>query len=68
MKIITDYSKLVELRVKKGLYQADIARSAGVTKQAIYAIEKGKMNPTAPLAAKIAEVLGVEFDSLFTIQ
>ena len=67
VKIKTDRFKLSELRINQGMQGTDLARKAGVTKQNIYAIEKGRTNPTPALAKKLAEIFGVPFDNIFTL-
>lgn len=52
-------------REAAGLTQADLARSVGVTRQTLLAIEQGKYSPTLELAFQIARVFGVALDDLF---
>lgn len=67
VKIKTNCFKLSELRIRQGMLGTDLARRAGVTKQNIYAIEKGRTNPTPSLAKKITEILNVPFDNIFSL-
>lgn len=48
-----------------GLTQAELARTIGVTRQTLIAIEQGKYSPTLELAFQIARAFGVGIDELF---
>lgn len=67
MKIVTDYLKLSEVRIRKGMKIIDLAAKAGVSKESIYSIEKGRHNPSPAIANKLAEVLSVPYDDIFSI-
>lgn len=56
--------KLHRLRRERGLTLADIADALGVSKPTVWAWEKGKARPIPERLAAIAEVLGVEPESL----
>lgn len=45
--------------------QQDLAKKAGVTRQTIAAIEKGKYSPTLELAFRIADVFGARLEDVF---
>ena len=47
--------------------QAELAARAGVTRQAISAVETGKAVPTTPVALCIARVLGRRVEDLFRL-
>jgi putative transcriptional regulator len=47
--------------------QEELARRAGVSRQTIIAIEKGKYNPSVGLALRIARVFGVAVDEVFSL-
>ena len=47
--------------------QQDLANAVGVTRLTIHSIEKGKFNPSALLALKIACFFKVKFEVLFYI-
>ncbi|MBD3226302.1 MAG: helix-turn-helix domain-containing protein [Caldithrix sp.] len=47
--------------------QQILAEKTGVTRQTIIAIEKGSFNPSVKLALKIARILGVSVEQLFTL-
>ncbi len=52
-------------REAAGLTQAELARTIGVTRQTLIAIEQQKYSPTLELAFQIARVFGVGLDALF---
>jgi len=67
LKIKTDRAKLAELRIRKGVSIADLAKKVGVSKESIYAIEKGRFNPSPATAKKIAEELDIPYDDIFSL-
>ncbi len=52
-------------REAAGLTQADLARTLGVTRQTLIAIEQGRYSPTLELAFQIARAFGMPLDDLF---
>ena len=54
-------------RVRAGLSQGELARRAGVTRQAVGAIEAGRVAPTMGVALRLARVLGRRVDELFRL-
>ena len=54
-------------RAMRDLTQADLAAMAGVTRKSVNAIETGRMVPSVVLALKIARVLGVAVDVIFSL-
>jgi putative molybdopterin biosynthesis protein len=54
-------------RAQVGISQAELAARAGVTRQAISAIEAGKAAPTMSVALRLARVLGRRVDDLFRL-
>jgi len=52
-------------RVERGLSQADLAEAAGLTRQAVYAIESGRYLPNVATALRLAHVLGRGVEDLF---
>lgn len=57
--------KLRTLRTLNHLTQQDLADLIGVSRQTIYAIEKGEYNPTLDLCIKLCKVFNVTLDQLF---
>lgn len=55
-----------ELRAERGdMTQAELARSIGVTRQTVIAIEQGRYSPSLEVAFQIARVLGHPLDEVF---
>ena len=55
-------------RAMRNLTQAELAPMAGVTRKSVNAIETGRMVPSVLLALRIADVLGVAVDALFSLR
>jgi len=55
-------------RGKADITQDELAHLVGCTRQTIVALEKEKYSPSLALAFKIARVLGVSVDDLFSIE
>ncbi len=53
------------LRAERAWTQADLAKAMDVTRQTVHAIEKGKYDPSLPLAFKIAQVFGMPIEQIF---
>ena len=58
-------NKIRVLRAEKGMTQEELAEKAGVTRQTIIAIEKGKYVPSLELAFKICRVFGKKIEEVF---
>lgn len=58
-------NRVKDLRTKRGLSQADLARLIGVTPSTISQVEANAIYPSVPALLKIAEVLAVSLGSLF---
>lgn len=57
--------RIKSARAMLDMTQQDLAKSVGVTRQTINAIEKGDYNPTIKLCLAIAKVLNRSLDELF---
>ena len=69
MKEVELQNNLRKLRFEKGdLTQEELADKLGVSRQTVYAIEKGKFNPSVTLALKIAAFLDVRVEEVFNIK
>lgn len=55
------------LRKAAGLRQEDMAAQLGVSRQTIIAIENDKYDPSLELAMKIARLLGLHVEDIFTL-
>ena len=62
---ITIVNRVRERRTARGLTQEDLAALAGVSRQSIIAIERGRYVPSLPLALRLAEIFGCATDDLF---
>ena len=60
-------NNLAEVRQRRGLSAADLASRAGVTRQTIYAIEARRYIPNTLVALRLAQVLEVSVEDLFSI-
>ena len=58
-------NRLPVLRAERGWTQADLAQALDVSRQTIVSIEKGKYDPSLPLAFRIAELFGLAIESIF---
>jgi len=58
-------SRLKELRTDRGWTQADLAERARVSRQTIIAIEKGKFDPSLPLAFRLAKLFDAKIEDVF---
>ncbi|MBN9223434.1 MAG: transcriptional regulator [Microbacterium sp. SCN 70-27] len=59
-------NRIRELRAERGVTQADLAETLGVTRQTVIAIEQGRYSPSRELAFQTARALGVRLDEVFT--
>ena len=61
-------NKLKPLRANKGWTQAELAMQLDVSRQTIIAIEKGKFDPSLPLAFKAARLFELSVEEIFDDQ
>ena len=61
-------NNIKQLRKSEGLRQEDMARILGVSRQTIIAIENDKYNPTLELAMKIARLLRLHVEEIFSLE
>ncbi|MBB5519219.1 helix-turn-helix transcriptional regulator [Amphiplicatus metriothermophilus] len=59
-------NRLKELRAERGWSQADLAERLDVSRQTVNALERGKYDPSLPLAFRIARVFGRPIEAIFT--
>ena len=62
------YNRIAEQREFLGMSRQQLAESVGVHYQTIGYLERGEYSPSLVLAMRIAEVLGKDIQSLFSIQ
>jgi transcriptional regulator with XRE-family HTH domain len=60
--------RIIELREKKGLSQADLARACGKDRQAIEKLENGRVNPTLFTLFEVAKALEVSLGILIDLK
>ena len=58
-------NKIKILRAEHELTQADLAEKVDVSRQTINAIEKGKFDPSLPLAFKISILFNKSIEEIF---
>ena len=56
---------LPELRAERRWSQGDLANQLGVSRQTVNALERGKYDPSLPLAFKIARLFGRRIEEIF---
>jgi putative transcriptional regulator len=61
-------NRLREERDSKGWTQAELAARVGVSRKTINTVENRVFTPSATLAIKLAEALGVSVERLFWIE
>ena len=58
-------NRLKVLRAERDWSQTDLADRAGVSRQAITALETGKYDPSLPLALRIGRLFGKPVEEIF---
>jgi putative transcriptional regulator len=58
-------NRLKVLRAERDWTQADLAQRLEVSRQTVNAIEKGKYDPSLPLAFRIARLFGIAIEEIF---
>jgi len=61
-------TRIKEFRARHNLTQEDLARKAGVRRETIVFLEKGKYNPSLQLAHDVAKILKTTIDELFIFE
>ena len=61
-------NSLREERKRKKITQEQLATLAGVSRQSINAIERGKYTPSTTLALKISEIFNTTVNRLFELE
>lgn len=54
-----------DLRGERGWTQADLGEILGVSRQTVNALEKGKYDPSLPLAFKLARTFETSIEAIF---
>lgn len=58
-------NRLKVLRAENNLTQADLGNKLSVSRQTINAIEKGKFDPSLPLAFKMSKLFNLPIETIF---
>ncbi len=58
-------NRLKVLRAERNMTQADLAMNLEVSRQTINAIEKGKFDPSLPLAFKMSKLFEQSIEAIF---
>lgn len=58
-------NRIKVLRAERDMTQAQLAEEVDVSRQTINAIEKGKFDPSLPLAFRIARLFGLSVEDIF---
>jgi putative transcriptional regulator len=58
-------NRLKVLRAERDWTQAQLACELEVSRQTVNAIEKGKFDPSLPLAFKVARLFGLSIEEIF---
>ena len=58
-------NRLKDLRNERNWTQADLAQHVGVSRQTVNAIEKGKFDPSLPLAFRLAKLFNLKIEEIF---
>ncbi|MFC3418052.1 helix-turn-helix transcriptional regulator [Salinicoccus hispanicus] len=61
-------NRVAELRKQSGYSQDHLAEKLGVSRQTIISIEKGRYNPSLPLAMIMAELFGKSVETVFILE
>ncbi len=61
-------TRIKELRARYDITQEELAKKAGVTRQTLLYLEKGKYNPSLLLAHKVAKALNSSIEEVFIIE
>ncbi|QOR70779.1 helix-turn-helix transcriptional regulator [Ruania alkalisoli] len=59
-------NSLMVRRQERGWSQQFLAEQLGVSRQTVISIEKGRFDPSLPLAFRLAEVFGCRIEDLFS--
>lgn len=59
-------NELPALRAARGWSQQDLAEHLDVSRQTVNALERGRYDPSLPLAFRIARLFGLRIEDVFT--
>ena len=58
-------NRVAELRTERRWTQAELGAELGVSRQTVISLEKGKYDPSLPLAFRIAAAFGCKIEDVF---
>lgn len=58
-------NRLAQLREEQGWSQGDLAVQLEVSRQTVNALERGKYDPSLPLAFRISKLFGLSIEEIF---
>lgn len=58
-------NRIQELRQQQGWAQQDLALRLGVSRQTVNALERGRYDPSLPLAFKISRLFALAIEDIF---
>ncbi|WP_424926531.1 helix-turn-helix transcriptional regulator [Amaricoccus tamworthensis] len=58
-------NRIQDLRQDRGWSQAELAKSLEVSRQTVNAIERGRYDPSLPLAFRISQVFSLPIEEIF---
>ncbi|HEV2778448.1 MAG TPA: helix-turn-helix transcriptional regulator [Actinophytocola sp.] len=58
-------NRLKDLRTERNWTQADLAQRISVSRQTVNAIEKGKFDPSLPVAFRLARLFNLKIEEIF---
>jgi putative transcriptional regulator len=58
-------NRLKELRMERNWSQADLAEKLDVSRQTVNSLERGKYDPSLPLAFRIARLFDLRIEDVF---
>ncbi|WP_040982672.1 helix-turn-helix transcriptional regulator [Oceanobacillus jeddahense] len=61
-------NRMKQLRQENGISQEKMANMLGVSRQTIISIEKGRYNPSLPLAIQIARCFHTTVENVFILE
>jgi putative transcriptional regulator len=61
-------NNLAVRRLEREWTQADLASALGVSRQTVISIERGRFDPSLPLAFLSAKTFGCRIEDLFTVE
>lgn len=62
------FNRIIAVRVQRGLSRQDFAAMVGVHYQTVGYLERGEYSPSLALALRIAQVLDLPIEDLFSLE